>query len=268
MKIAGAENRTRQFHVDDFAIHLEPQPKLAVLLGGSLIEGREGHAEQADAFAGREELAEQSTTDSSDLARAPRRHCYRPAAGDLLEIGILHFDCHGPTVQVLRFAVSPDLGHEVVEFPERCVELEDVDRESVWVGCSPRASCACAARRGCIPCLHQGLKAVPSERRRWRDPAGRLVVELEAITAAAEVGLRDHDRWLAVRAGLVRKLAGRRSTSRLPALVDYVLSRPIVSAGMVAAELGVTARAAQDLVGASGLREATGRGRYRAWWIV
>jgi hypothetical protein len=146
IKLAGAENRTRQFHVDDFAIHLELQSQLAVLFRGSLIEGREGHAEQADAFAGREELAEQSTTDSSDLARAPRRHCYRPAAGDLLEIGILHFDCHSPTVQVLRFAVSPDLGHEVVEFPERCVELEDVDRESA--GSAARREPLARARQG------------------------------------------------------------------------------------------------------------------------
>jgi hypothetical protein len=91
MKIGGAENRTQQLDVDDFVVHLELQPQLTALFRGSLIEGREGHAEQADAFAGREELAEQSATDSSDLARAPRRHCYGPAACDLLEIGILDF---------------------------------------------------------------------------------------------------------------------------------------------------------------------------------
>jgi len=46
-----------------------------------------------------------------------------------------------------------------------------------------------------------------------------------------------------------------------------VLARPIVSAGMIAKELKITSRAAQDLVGELGLREATGRGRYRAWGI-
>ncbi|MCC8976938.1 helix-turn-helix domain-containing protein, partial [Bradyrhizobium brasilense] len=61
---------------------------------------------------------------------------------------------------------------------------------------------------------------------------------------------------------------GRRSTSRLPALVDYVMSRPIVSAGMIADELGITPRAAQDLVSELGLRETTGRGRYRAWGVL
>jgi len=50
--------------------------------------------------------------------------------------------------------------------------------------------------------------------------------------------------------------------------VDYVMSRPLVSAGMIAAELGISARAAQNLVAELGLREATGRGRYRAWGIL
>ena len=54
----------------------------------------------------------------------------------------------------------------------------------------------------------------------------------------------------------------------LPALIDLVLARPLLSAGMVAAELGLTARAAQDLVADLGLREITGRGRYRAWSIL
>ena len=53
---------------------------------------------------------------------------------------------------------------------------------------------------------------------------------------------------------LERKLAGRRKHSKLPALIDLVLARPLVSAGMIAAELGVTARAAQDLVGELGFR--------------
>ncbi len=78
----------------------------------------------------------------------------------------------------------------------------------------------------------------------------------------------DHDRWLMARNLLARKLAGRRSTSRLPELLDYVLTRPIVSAGMIAEELGITPRAAQNLVAELGLREATGRGRYRAWGIL
>jgi hypothetical protein len=119
-----------------------------------------------------------------------------------------------------------------------------------------------------LPCLHDGLKAIPRERRRPRDSAGRLAVGLDAIAAAAEAGLKDHDRWLTARTLLARKLHGSRSTSRLPALLDYVLTRPIVSAAMIAQELRITPRAAQDLVAELGLREATGRGRYRAWGIL
>lgn len=122
--------------------------------------------------------------------------------------------------------------------------------------------------RAHLPCLYDGLKAIPRERRRPRDRAGRLAVQLEAIAAAADAGLKDHDRWLTARTLLARKLSGRRSTSRLPALLDYLLTRPIVSAGMIAKELKITPRAAQALVAELGLREATGRGRYRAWGIL
>ena len=86
--------------------------------------------------------------------------------------------------------------------------------------------------------------------------------------AAAKAGLKDHDTWLTARNLLTRKLNGRRSTSRRPALIDYVMGRPIVSAGMIASELRVTQRAAQELVAELGLREITGRGRYRAWGIL
>jgi len=119
-----------------------------------------------------------------------------------------------------------------------------------------------------LPCLHDGLKAIPRERRRPREYAARLAVQIEAMTAAAESGLKHHDRWLNQRTLLARKLAGRRATSRLPALLDYVLARPVVSAGMIADELGITPRAAQNLVAELGLREATGRRRYRAWGIA
>ena len=96
----------------------------------------------------------------------------------------------------------------------------------------------------------------------------RLVTFLEAVTLGAGQGLKDHDRWRLARGLLERKLSGRRKHSKLPALIDLVLARPLVSAGMIAAELNITARAAQDLVAALGLRELTGRGRYRAWGVL
>jgi hypothetical protein len=80
--------------------------------------------------------------------------------------------------------------------------------------------------------------------------------------------MKEHDRWLLARRQLDRRLVGRRSNSNLPALADLVVARPILSAGLIARELKVTPRAAQDLVAELDLREMTGRGRYRAWGIL
>ncbi|WP_245270146.1 helix-turn-helix domain-containing protein [Nitrobacter hamburgensis] len=93
-------------------------------------------------------------------------------------------------------------------------------------------------------------------------------MQLEAIAAAAEAGLKDHDRWQTARTLLARKLDGRRSTSRLPALLDYVLTRLIVSAGMIAGNFRLRPARPRPWSASWGLREATGRGRYRAWGIL
>jgi hypothetical protein len=119
-----------------------------------------------------------------------------------------------------------------------------------------------------LPCLNVALRQLPHERRRNRESSTRLVAFLEAVTLGAGQGQKDHDRWQLTRGLLERKLSGRRKHSKLPALIDLVLARPLVSAGMIAAELNITPRAAQDLVAALGLRELTGRGRYRAWGVV
>jgi hypothetical protein len=117
-------------------------------------------------------------------------------------------------------------------------------------------------------CLNGGLRLVSRERRRAPDRAGRLIAWCEGVAAAAEAGMKDHDRWLLARQQLERKLVGRRKNSHMGALIELVLTHPIASAGMIAKELGVTPRAAQNLVAELGLREATGRGRYRAWGII
>src|SRR3954447_8303665 len=120
-----------------------------------------------------------------------------------------------------------------------------------------------------LPCLNLALRQLPHERRRARDQLTRLLAFLEAVTLGAGQGIKDHDRWLLARRLLERKLSGRRKHSKLPALVDLVLARPLVTAGMIATELGITPlAAAQDLVAELGLREMTGRGRYRAWGVI
>ena len=138
-----------------------------------------------------------------------------------------------------------------------------------WLGALLVAAALRALKktRAHLLCLNAGLRLVARERRRAENRTVRLIAWGEAVAAAAETGMKDHDRWLLARQLLERKLVGRRSTSHLAALIDLVLAHPIASAGLIAKELGVTPRAAQNLVAELGLREATGRGRYRAWGI-
>jgi hypothetical protein len=119
-----------------------------------------------------------------------------------------------------------------------------------------------------LPNLAAALHLVPPPKRRSPDAATRLAAFLAAVAAMAQAGAKDHDRWLTARQLLERKLAGRRRNSRLGALIDLVLARPIANAALIARELAITPRAAQTLVGELGLREMTGRGRYRAWGIL
>lgn len=122
-----------------------------------------------------------------------------------------------------------------------------------------------------LPCLSIGLRAIPPRQRQLGATTARtqrVLTQLEAITAGAETGLTDHARWLSARAGLLRRIAGRRSSSRLPDLIELVMKRGVVSGAMVAEELKVSTRAALDLIEALGLRETTGRGRYRAWAVL
>ena len=122
--------------------------------------------------------------------------------------------------------------------------------------------------RAHLPCLNIGLRFLPRDRRRGFDDDDKPRVYIDAISAAAESGMKDHDRWLLARRQLERKLVGRRSNSSLPALVELVTATPIVSAGMISKSLDVSHRAAQDMVAELGLREITGRGRYRAWGLI
>jgi hypothetical protein len=97
-------------------------------------------------------------------------------------------------------------------------------------------------------CLNAGLRLVARERRRATDRTARLTASAEAASAAAEAGMKGHDRWLPSRRQLEQKLVRRRSTLHLAALIDLVLAHPIANVGLIAKELGVTPRAAQTLV--------------------
>ncbi|MBY5700542.1 RHE_PE00001 family protein, partial [Rhizobium leguminosarum] len=119
-----------------------------------------------------------------------------------------------------------------------------------------------------LAAINLGLKTIPVDRRRHRDRETRLLAIAHGFLAAAEIGMKEHDRLALARKVMERKLAGRRTSSKLPELVELVIAKPLVSAGMVAKKLDVTPQAARRIVLELGLREMTGRGRFRAWGIV
>ncbi|WP_338610876.1 RHE_PE00001 family protein (plasmid) [Pelagibacterium nitratireducens] len=113
-----------------------------------------------------------------------------------------------------------------------------------------------------------GLREIPRERRRARDRTTRLIASLDAMSAAAAAGMKDIDRLTLAKRQLERKALGKRSTSSLPVAIHLLLSRPIVSAHMIAKSAKISPRGALNLIGELGVREMTGRGRYRAWGII
>ncbi|TAX46672.1 DUF1612 domain-containing protein (plasmid) [Rhizobium leguminosarum] len=121
---------------------------------------------------------------------------------------------------------------------------------------------------GHLAALNLGLKSIPVDLRRHRDRETRLLALLTGIIAAAELGLKEYDRLTLARQAMERRLVGRRTSSKLPELIELVMSRPLVSAGMIVKVVGVTPQAALRIVADLGLREMTGRGRFRAWGVL
>lgn len=119
-----------------------------------------------------------------------------------------------------------------------------------------------------LAAINLGLKTIPVDRRRHRDRETRLLAIADGLIAAGEFGMKDHDRLALAKTMMDRKLEGRRTSSKLPELVGLVMAKPLVSAGMVAKTLDITPQAARRIVLELGLREITGRGRFRAWGVI
>ncbi|TRB00899.1 DUF1612 domain-containing protein [Agrobacterium tumefaciens] len=140
-----------------------------------------------------------------------------------------------------------------------------------WLG---RLLCASILRQAGITtgahlaAINLGLKTIPVDRRRNRDRETRMLAIAHGFLAAAEIGMKEHDRLTLAKTMMDRKLEGRRTSSKLPELVELVMARPLVSAKMVAKTLEVTPQAARRIILELGLREMTGRGRFRAWGVV
>ena len=92
---------------------------------------------------------------------------------------------------------------------------------------------------------------------------------LEACRRAAEWGLGLHAELAGTRARLLARHPARRSSSRMPALVELVVETPVVAAPAVAARLGTSAYGARllldELNGARSIVEISGRGSHRVF---
>src|SRR4051794_36728169 len=123
--------------------------------------------------------------------------------------------------------------------------------------------------RNHLSAINVGLRAARSRPERFQDLGAVLVGFLKAVTEASEGGRKDLERLSLARELMNAKLKGRRKSSRLPQMVDLVLSRPLVSVPLAAQELKVSAQGAEAMIAELGLlRELTGRARYRAWGVV
>jgi len=121
-----------------------------------------------------------------------------------------------------------------------------------------------------VAALNVGMRAALYRRAHVHDLGTRIAGFLDGVTAAAERGHKDLDRLTLAREVLGVQLKNRRSTSRLPALVDLLLSKPLISVPLAAKELKDSPQAVEGMMGqlGSSARELTGRGRYWAWGIV
>jgi hypothetical protein len=118
--------------------------------------------------------------------------------------------------------------------------------------------------------LDTGRRFAKYRRHPNHDLATRLAGFLEWARTAAEQSIKDLDTLTLAAEMLRSKLKGRRRNSRLPVLVDLLLSRPLVSVPMAAKALRCSNQAVEAMLLLLGSipREMTGRGRYRAWGIA
>ncbi len=168
-------------------------------------------------------------------------------------------DCTGDLPPVLAAALVWDAWEELSPL-----------QHQPWLGTLLVAACLRQRRKTTahLLALNVGLRVIGRERRRHRHRTMRLLAFLDAVREAAALGLKEHDRLALAREQMLRRTRDRRGNSKLPRLIDFVLTRPLVSSAMIEKELRVTTRGALNLVGELGLREITGRGRYRAWGIL
>lgn len=102
---------------------------------------------------------------------------------------------------------------------------------------------------------------------RFAPMADRLAFWLEAMVQGAELATAEIQRLELARQVVAARIATRRAGSGYGPVLEMLLHRPVVTAGLVAARLKIAPQSARRLVqglGAS-VKEVSGRSRFRAW---
>lgn len=284
-RIAGSDPRWALSDAGISALRGRPADAVAEREGeGTIDDAGTGGAVDVDTESDDDEFAQHFADIDAVLARSERllkQHSARtvpgpPAKTDARERDPLIYDQDWDEAERLSRwrdtvseadALPPSLGAAILW--EAWETLEPLQRQhwlgSILVGSYLRLTGKVTTH---LFAFNVGLKAIGRERRRSPIDTTRIIAFLDALSSAAEAGMKELDRLGQAKDQMERRLRNRRSSSRLPDVVELVLSRPIVSVAMIAKEAKVTPRGALNLVSELGVREMTGRGRYRGWGVL
>lgn len=160
---------------------------------------------------------------------------------------------------LLRAALLFDAWHEA-----------DITPRAIWTGSLLVA--AFLRQEGMsehhLPVIDYGARLVARQQRQADGRERRLAAFLTAVRLGALSGRKELARLTASREQLIRRLSGRKRSAHLDGFLDLAIRSPAVTTGLTTSALGLSKQGALNLISDAGLREITGRGRYRMWALL
>lgn len=171
----------------------------------------------------------------------------------------------------------------LASMPPAPVMLKAAVAWDAWLQVEPlhggawRAALMAAAvlREGGLTLHHQFALGIGARKSRYRYDARapleqRLAGFLDWVTIGATLGQEELKRLSLAHQVLGQVARAKHVDSRLPALIDMVLSRPLISAEIAQRELKLTSTGFRRLLKqlGSSVKELTGRRRYQVWGIL
>lgn len=119
-----------------------------------------------------------------------------------------------------------------------------------------------------LPLVDYGTRLITRPQRQTEGRDRRLVAFLTAIRLGALSARKEHDRLISAREHLVRRMSRYRRSAYTDDFIQLAISSPAITTGAVQARLGLSKQGALNLISHAGLREITGRNRYRMWSLA